>query len=458
MGKKSSFLCQECGHRSVMWMGRCPGCGSWNTLVEELTTAKGRPAKALGDDMLPIKLSQVDLAQENRYVTGIGELDRVLGGGVVPGSLILVGGDPGIGKSTLLLQAASSLSSGGSVLYITGEESLKQVAMRAKRLGIKTENLFLASETDIETAIQQLTNLSPRVAVIDSIQTMMHPEISSAPGSVSQVRESTARLMNFAKNHGIAIFIVGHVTKEGAIAGPRVLEHMVDTVLYFEGDGHQSYRILRAVKNRFGSTNELGIFEMQGRGLKEIANPSALFLERHPLSSAPGSVVVPSLEGTRPLLVEIQALVCPNSFGVPRRMTTGVDHNRVALIMAVLEKRVGLKMGGHDAYVNVVGGVRLLEPAVDLAVALALASSYREKLVADDMVVIGEIGLTGEVRPVTGLERRLKEAQNLGFRKALVPQTGIGKMTLPKMNIFTVNTLYEAIDLALNVKGGAYRG
>lgn len=397
----------------------------------------------------PKLLSQVDMAEEDRYPTGINELDRVLGGGVVPGSLVLIGGDPGIGKSTLLLQAASSLSTSGKVLYITGEESLRQVGLRAGRLGLKTNEIYLACETNLEYISEYIKKVSPRVAVVDSIQTMVHPDVTSAPGSVSQVREVTAKLMHHAKEHGTSIFIVGHVTKEGTIAGPRVLEHMVDTVLYFEGDRHQSFRVLRTVKNRFGSTNELGIFEMQGQGLVEIENPSAMFMARHPLSTAPGSVVVPSIEGTRPLLVEIQALVSSNSYGVPRRMTTGVDHNRVALIMAVLEKRVGMRMGSSDAYVNVVGGVRLLEPAVDLAVALSLASSFRDAAVPNDMVVVGEVGLTGEVRPVTSLERRLKEAEGMGFKKALVPCTGIKKMSLPDVQLYSIDTLVEAIEVAL---------
>uniref|UniRef100_UPI00195D4FBF DNA repair protein RadA n=1 Tax=Desulforadius tongensis TaxID=1216062 RepID=UPI00195D4FBF len=450
MRNKTSFWCQECGHRSPRWMGKCPNCGAWNTLVEEPSTTKSPKNKITGNSQFPKLISQVDLSQEERYSTGIGELDRVLGGGVVPGSLVLIGGDPGIGKSTLLLQAAGSLSAGGKVLYITGEESMRQVGIRAQRLGIDTKKLYLACETDLEIITGYLKEFSPKVAVVDSIQTMVHPDISSAPGSVSQVREATAKLMQYAKEYGISIFIVGHVTKEGTLAGPRVLEHMVDTVLYFEGDRHQSFRILRTVKNRFGSTNELGIFEMRHQGLVEIENPSAMFMARHPLASAPGSVVVPSIEGSRPLLVEIQALICPNSFGVPRRMTTGVDHNRVALIMAVLEKRVGLRMGNCDAYVNVVGGVRLTEPAVDLAVALSLASSFKEVAIFNDMVVVGEIGLTGEVRPVTALERRLKEAESMGFKKALVPGTGIKKMTLPAIEIYPANTVAEAIAAALN--------
>jgi DNA repair protein RadA/Sms len=419
-------------------------------MVEEIYSPVKKKIKDVNSAQVPTLLSDIQLSNEERYSTGIGELDRVLGGGVVPGSLVLIGGDPGIGKSTLLLQAADSLSSGGKVLYISGEESMKQVGIRAKRLGINNNsNLYLACETDMETIGEQLLQLSPRVAVIDSIQTMMQTEVGSAPGSVSQVRECTSRLMRYAKQYGISIFIVGHVTKEGTLAGPRVLEHMVDTVLYFEGDRHQSFRILRTVKNRYGSTNELGIFEMQGQGLKEVANPSMLFMARHPFSTAPGSVVVPSIEGTRPILVEIQSLVCPTSFGMPRRMTTGVDHNRVALIMAVLEKRVGLRMGNYDAYVNVVGGVKLLEPAVDLAVAITLASSYREIPVDNDMVVLGEIGLTGEVRQVTALERRLKEAENMGFKKALVPKNKVNCDELPNIKLYPADTVAESIEIAL---------
>ena len=417
-------------------------------MVEEAPSLKIKKSIRGREDCSPVLLSKVDCASEERYPTGIGELDRVLGGGVVPGSLVLIGGDPGIGKSTLLLQAAQGFGAKDKVLYVSGEESLQQLGMRAKRLGIDTGNLYLAAENDVETVAGFLTRMHPKVAVIDSIQTMTHPEISSAPGSVSQVRETCAELMRLAKNYGISIFIVGHVTKEGTLAGPRVLEHMVDTVLYFEGDRHQSFRILRTVKNRFGSTNEVGIFEMQGAGLTEVPNPSALFVVKQPVA-APGAVVVPSIEGTRPLLVEIQALVCPNSFGVPRRMTAGVDHNRVALILAVLEKRVGFRLGNHDAYVNVVGGVRLIEPAVDLPAALALASSYREKAVANDMVVIGEIGLTGEVRPVNALDRRLKEAASMGFKKALVPAKGLNNIKVPDMQIFTINTVAEAIEIGL---------
>lgn len=441
-------MCQECGHRSLRWLGKCPGCGAWNTVVEELAVP-GKRKTGRRRDTVVLPLSEIELSREERYSTGIGELDRVLGGGVMPGSLVLIGGDPGIGKSTLLLQVANSLSVAGKVLYVSGEESVKQIGIRAKRLGIAGEQLFLACETDLNTVEEQILKISPRVAVIDSIQTMMHPDITSAPGSVSQVRECTARLMRYAKEYGISIFIVGHVTKEGTLAGPRVLEHMVDTVLYFEGEHHQNYRILRTVKNRYGSTNELGIFEMTSVGLKEVANPSALFMARHPLSDTPGSVVLPSIEGTRPILVEIQSLVCPSSLGMPRRMTTGVDHHRVALIMAVLEKRVGLRLGGHDAYVNVVGGVKLLEPAVDLPVAAALASSFRERSIPYDMVVMGEIGLTGEVRPVTAIDRRLAEAANMGFKRALVPRTGSKKINIKNIEIISADTVAEAIEILL---------
>ncbi|MCD5406184.1 MAG: DNA repair protein RadA [Desulfotomaculum sp.] len=446
VGVKSGFFCQECGSKSPRWMGKCPECASWNTLVEEIHLPPPK-FKSYKKQQQPLLLAEVELAKEERYPTGMPEFDRVLGGGVVPGSLILVGGDPGIGKSTLLLQAAGKLGTKDKVLYISGEESLAQVGMRAKRLHINADKLYLICETNIETILAHFEKTAPRVAVIDSIQTMFHPDISSAPGSVSQVRESTDKLVRYAKECGTTIFVIGHVTKEGTLAGPRVLEHMVDTVLYFEGDKQQSFRILRTVKNRFGSTNELGIFEMQDRGLVEITNPSALFMARHPLSSNPGSVVVPSIEGTRPLLVEIQALLCANSFGTPRRMTTGVDHNRVALIMAVLEKRVGLNMGGHDAYVNVVGGVRLLEPAVDLAVALALASSFRDLVLDHDLVVVGEVGLTGEVRLVNSMERRLLEAVNLGFKKALIPRVNTEKVQVAGLEIFMASTVAEAIEI-----------
>ncbi|MCL6635785.1 MAG: DNA repair protein RadA [Peptococcaceae bacterium] len=445
---RTSFYCQECGHRSTRWLGRCPACGAWNTLVEEQPGKhpEGRPAPE--GRSVPYPVTEVPAMDEERMLTGIGELDRVLGGGVVPGSLVLVGGDPGIGKSTLLLQVAHCLSRRGKVLYASGEESVRQVRLRADRLKAVSPSLLLLSETDVDAVERVIFDLSPSAVVIDSIQTMMKGEIASAPGSVSQVRECAAQLMRLAKSSGISIFLVGHVTKEGAIAGPRVLEHMVDAVLYLEGDRHQTYRILRGVKNRFGSTNEIGVFEMRGCGLVEVANPSGLFLLRRLQGEVPGSAVVASLEGTRPLLVEIQALVSPSGYGVPRRMTAGVDYNRVSLIVAVLEKRVGLHLGGHDIYVNAAGGVKLLEPAVDLGIALALASSFRDAPVDPVLAAAGEIGLTGELRAVAGAEKRVKEALQMGFHRFILPGP-VPFLTPEGMAIENAASLSEALERAL---------
>lgn len=449
MRVKSKFFCQECGHQSARWLGRCPGCGAWNSFVEEFVNKPAAGAASPGRDR-PRPVTEVPALAEERFPTDIGEMDRVLGGGVVPGSLVLVGGDPGIGKSTLLLQVAHQLSRKLRVLYVSGEESARQVRLRADRLGALSPGLLLVSETNIDVVERHLRELAPPVAIIDSIQTMFKSEVVSAPGSVGQVRECAAQLMRLAKTTGISIFLVGHVTKEGVLAGPRVLEHMVDTVLYLEGDRHQYFRILRGVKNRFGSTNEIGIFEMRGSGLVEVDNPSTLFLVRRLQGDVPGSAVVAGLEGTRPLLVEIQALVSPAGYGVPRRMTAGVDHNRVALIAAVLEKRVGLNLGNHDIYVNAVGGVKLDEPAVDLAIACALASSFKDIPVDSGMAFAGEIGLTGEVRTVTGVEKRVKEAFKLGFSRFLLS----GQSAVPaneEAGILTADTLAEALELALKV-------
>ena len=396
-------------------------------------------------------VTEVSATEEERRSTGMPELDRVLGGGLVPGSLVLLGGDPGIGKSTLLLQVAGAVSAAGQrVLYVSGEESTRQIRMRAERLGALNPELYLYAETDLDVVKEQVGKVSPELMVTDSIQTMYGPDLSSSPGSVSQVRECTARLMRLAKECSISVFVVGHVTKEGMIAGPRVMEHMVDVVLYFEGERHQSFRILRGVKNRYGSTNEIGIFEMSGAGLREVPNPSSFFLMDYAVRDAAGSAVVPTMEGTRPLLVEVQALVSPTSLGVPRRMTTGVDHNRVALIMAVLEKRLGLMLGNCDAYVNVVGGVRIDEPAVDLGIAMALASSFRERVIDGQTVVVGELGLTGEIRPVAAVEKRLHEAARLGFRRCVIP----GRKDRPVddgltagLTIMEASTLAEAFDL-----------
>ncbi|HAP93198.1 MAG TPA: DNA repair protein RadA [Desulfotomaculum sp.] len=450
MAVKTSFFCQECGCQSHRWLGRCPGCGSWNTMVEE----RGQPVTR-NDGKQPgvvpvICISEIQAPGEERFSTGIQELDRVLGGGVIPASVVLLGGDPGIGKSTLLLQAAERLSSAGRrVLYASGEESVRQIQLRASRLKARSEELYLAFETDVDRLEQCIIDLAPAVVVVDSIQTIFKSEVGSAPGSVSQVRECTMQLMRLAKDRGVSIFIVGHVTKEGMLAGPRLLEHIVDTVLYFEGERHQFFRILRSCKNRFGSTNEIGIFEMSDSGLAEVNNPSALFIMNHSKTPLPGTAVVPVLEGTRPLLVEIQALVSLTTFGTPRRMTAGVDYNRVVLIAAVLEKRAGLPLTGYDIYVNAVGGVRLDEPSADLGIALAMASSFRDVPVDPSLVVVGEVGLAGEIRPVGGVAKRINEAAKLGFLKSLVPVNNVSQIKEPGMEITGVETLTEAIEKAV---------
>ena len=424
--KKIVFFCQECGYESAKWMGQCPGCKAWNTFVEEpVSTVKkstGAAASRLTGRAEPMLLKDIRLDEDERKTTEIGELDRVLGGGIVPGSLVLVGGDPGIGKSTLLLQVCRNLSQdGNSVLYISGEESLGQIRLRANRIGTFNDKMQLLCETNLDTVRQVMERLKPEVAIIDSIQTMFSEEVGSAPGSVSQVRESTNVLMQIAKGLGITIFIVGHVTKEGNVAGPRVLEHMVDTVLYFEGDRHASYRILRAVKNRFGSTNEIGVFEMKESGLQEVANPSEYLLDGRP-ENASGCVVACSMEGTRPILVEIQALVCQSNFGIPRRTAVGTDFNRVNLLMAVLEKKVGLHLASSDAYVNIAGGMKMTEPAIDLGICLAIVSSVKDIVIPDGLMAFGEIGLSGEVRAVSMAGQRVKEAKKLGFDTVILPE------------------------------------
>ena len=427
--KKSIFFCQNCGHEESKWLGQCPVCRQWNTFVEEkVTVAKtGGQTKSLKEAEV-VALSSVQTDREERVCTGIGELDRVLGGGIVPGSLVLVGGDPGIGKSTLLLQVCQRLTERKQkLLYISGEESLKQIKLRADRMGTFTDDLLLLCETNIETIRSVIEKERPSLVVIDSIQTMYSEEVSSAPGSVSQVREATNIFMQIAKGMGISIFIVGHVTKEGTVAGPRVLEHMVDTVLYFEGDRHASYRILRGVKNRFGSTNEIGVFEMRQDGLREVENPSEFMLNGRP-ENASGSVVACSMEGTRPILLEIQALVCRSNFGMPRRTAAGTDYNRVNLLMAVLEKRLGLPLSNYDAYVNIAGGIRINEPAVDLGIVLALVSSYKNRPVSEDVLVFGEVGLSGEVRAVNMPEQRVSEAKKLGFQTCILPQVCLEHM------------------------------
>lgn len=421
---KTKFVCQACGFINSKWMGKCPECGAWDSIVEERIEEDRRGTLKEGSlgGQKPVMLHEIALNEEERMLTGIGELDLVLGGGLVKGSLVLVGGEPGIGKSTLLLQAADQVARNKrKVLYVSGEESLRQTKLRAARLGIAGEQLYLISENELDLIFSAIADLKPDLVIIDSIQTVFQADIQSAPGSVSQVREATGQLMRLAKGMGITVLIVGHVTKAGALAGPKVLEHMVDTVLYFEGEKHHLFRVLRAVKNRFGSTNEVGIFEMTGEGLMEVSNPSHLFLLNRP-EQASGSVVMSSVEGSRPILVEIQALAAPAPFGTPRRMAVGVDYNRSAMLIAVLEKRLGMRFQDHDAYVNVVGGMELREPAADLAIMAALASSLRNDPMESDMVVFGEVGLTGEVRAVNGAEKRVVEAQKLGFRKVVMPQ------------------------------------
>lgn len=423
--KKSVYFCQNCGHEESKWLGQCPMCKEWNTFAEEkVVSTKGQ--KSSGEKQVQaVTLSSVTTDEDERMKTELVELDRVLGGGIVPGSLVLVGGDPGIGKSTLLLQVCQKLSAmNKKVLYISGEESLKQIKLRANRMGEFSENLYLLCETSLNLIQTAIEREKADVVVIDSIQTMYNEEIGSAPGSVSQVRESTNVFMQLAKGMNIAIFIVGHVTKEGTVAGPRVLEHMVDTVLYFEGDRHASYRILRGVKNRFGSTNEIGVFEMRKEGLVEVENPSEFMLSGKP-ENASGSVVACAMEGTRPMLMEIQALVCKSNFGMPRRTAAGIDYNRVNLLMAVLEKRVGLPLSGYDAYVNIAGGIRMNEPAVDLGIIMAVASSYKNRPVSEDTIVFGEVGLSGEVRAVTMPEQRVAEAKKLGFKVCVVPEVSL---------------------------------
>ena len=446
------FYCQNCGYESSKWMGQCPGCREWNSFVEEKVNTKaagtGAAAKTLRESAKPSRLSEITLHAEERMSTHMKELDRVLGGGIVSGSLLLVGGDPGIGKSTLLLQVCRYMAMDNKkVLYISGEESLKQIKIRANRIGEFGENLFLLCETSLEVIEETIRNLMPDITIIDSIQTMYQDTVSAAPGSVSQVREATNVFLQLAKGLGVSIFIVGHVTKEGTVAGPRVLEHMVDTVLYFEGDRHASYRILRGVKNRFGSTNEIGVFEMKEQGLMEVENPSEFMLEGKP-EGASGSIVSCSMEGTRPILFEIQALVCHTNFGYPRRQAIGTDFNRVNLLMAVLEKRVGLQMADCDAYVNLAGGMKITEPAIDLGIAMAVASSFKNRPIDDHMAAFGEIGLSGEVRGVNMIEQRIQEAVKLGFTTCVVPKVCVRQIKENKdVKIIGVSSVQDAIDL-----------
>lgn len=455
-GKKTVFFCQECGHESPKWMGQCPACKKWNTFVEETVTPSQGKAAGPGSGGMraaePVSLSQVQINEEERIHTGIKELDRVLGGGIVGGSMTLVGGDPGIGKSTLLLQVCRNLADQVQVLYISGEESLKQIKLRAQRIGAFSDKMLLLCETNLNTIRQVIERRKPDVVIIDSIQTMYNEEVSSAPGSVSQVRESTGVLMQIAKGLGVSIFIVGHVTKDGNVAGPRVLEHMVDTVLYFEGDRHASYRILRGVKNRFGSTNEIGVFEMREEGLVEVENPSEFMLDGRP-EGASGSVVACSMEGTRPILIEIQALVCSSGFGIPRRTAAGTDFNRVNLLMAVLEKRLGMNLSSSDAYVNIAGGIRMNEPAIDLGILLAVVSSYKDIVIDDKVLVFGEVGLSGEVRAVSMAEQRVLEAKKLGFTTIILPAVCMKSVqNITDVCLIPVETIRDAVQFLMKEK------
>jgi DNA repair protein RadA/Sms len=447
------YVCQQCGSAQAKWMGRCPDCGEWNTLVE--TVVESRSARAGGmaaatSRNQPRLLRDVAADGFTRISLAMGELDRVLGGGLVPGSIVLIGGDPGIGKSTLLLQASAVLAAaGGPVLYVSGEESAQQIKLRAARIGLDGDGLYVLTETNVEAILDHIQQLQPRLVVVDSIQTVYLDELDSAAGSVSQVRESAARLMQVAKGQNIPVFLIGHVTKTGMLAGPRVLEHIVDTVLYLEGDRFHAYRLLRCVKNRFGASSEVGVFEMQDVGMAEVTNPSEVFLAER-LPNAAGSAIAVTLEGTRPLLVEIQALSSTTSFGNPRRTPNGVDFNRLLLLVAVLSKRVGVRLSDQDVFVNVVGGLRVSEPAADLAVACAIASSFRDVPVADDMAIIGEVGLSGELRAVSQLDARLKEAAKLGFSRCLVPQSRhLDKLKLPGIELLSARSLAQALEIAL---------
>ena len=449
---KTVFFCTNCGNETPKWMGRCPGCGAFNTMEEhvEKPVAPGRAKPApVGNSRRPQRLREVASDGEIRFSTGMGELDRVLGGGAVAGSLVLVGGAPGIGKSTLLLQICNSLCSGRKVLYVSGEESERQLKLRAERLGVDPDELFILSETRLSDVLEAVDEMQPDILIVDSVQTLYNDDNESSPGSVSQVKDCTMSMMQLSKSNGITVFVVGHINKDGNIAGPKVLEHMVDCVLYFEGDPKTSYRMLRAAKNRFGSTNEIGVFEMMDRGLAEVPNPSQMLLEGRP-EGANGTCVACVMEGTRPILAEVQALVTKTSFNVPRRAADGFDFNRAVLLMAVAEKRAGMRLDMFDAYINVIGGLRLDEPGADLPVVLAVASSYREKPIADDMFAVGEVGLTGEIRAVTHMDQRLAEAARLGFRKCIIPKSGSEKIDIPAgMTAYRVKNLREAIEIAI---------
>ena len=449
---RTVFFCTNCGNESLKWMGRCPGCGAYNTIEEhiEKPMAAGRAKSApVGQSRRPQRIREVTSGGELRFSTGMGELDRVLGGDAVAGSLVLVGGAPGIGKSTLLLQICVQLCAGRRVLYISGEESEKQLKLRAERLGVSPEDLYILSETRLSDVVAAIEATQPDILIVDSIQTLYNEENDSSPGSVSQVKDCTMTMMQLSKSQGITVFVVGHINKDGNIAGPKVLEHMVDSVLYFEGDPNTSYRLLRAAKNRFGSTNEIGVFEMMDTGLVEVPNPSQMLLEGRP-EGASGTCVSCVMEGTRPVLAEVQALVTKTSFNVPRRAADGFDFNRAVLLMAVLEKRAGMKLNAFDAYINVIGGLRLDEPSADLSVALAVASSYRDLPIADELVAMGEVGLTGEIRAISNMNQRLGEVSRLGFKKCIIPRSGSDKLEIPAgLTVYRVRNLLEAIETAL---------
>lgn len=450
---RTIFFCTCCGSETHQWQGKCPACGAWNTLEEhiEKRSSNGKAnAAPVGISRTPKRLSQVDMDTEIRFFTGMGELDRVLGGGAVAGSLVLVGGAPGIGKSTLLLQICDNLCKDRTVLYISGEESERQIKLRAVRLGVTSEQLYLLSETRLSDILEAVEGINPDILIIDSIQTLYNEENSSSPGSVSQVKDCTMSLMQLSKANGITVFVVGHINKDGAIAGPKVLEHMVDCVLYFEGDVNSSYRLLRAAKNRFGSTNEIGVFEMMDSGLAEVPNPSQMLLAGRP-EGAPGTCVACVMEGTRPILAEVQALVTKTTFNVPRRAADGFDFNRAVLLMAVSEKRAGMKLNVFDAYINVIGGLQLDEPGADLPVVLAVASSYRDQPISGTLAAIGEVGLTGEIRSVSNMNQRLSEVVRLGFKECIVPKGSVQKLEIPgDLKIYAVRNIREAIEIALN--------
>ncbi|MBH0311656.1 DNA repair protein RadA [Alcaligenes faecalis] len=449
---KTKYVCQYCGYETAKWLGKCPECTKWNTFVEEIDDKSVKKETFIVDksSSKPVTINSIRSKGEERFSTCINELDRVLGGGVVKGSLVLVGGDPGIGKSTMLIQVSSNVAeSGKKVLYITGEESESQIKMRAQRLGINSNNLYIFAENNLSLIEAQLDKIDPEMIILDSIQTVYNPEIASAPGTVSQIKEGTSKFMKIAKKMGISTFLVGHVTKEGSLAGPKLLEHMVDTVLYFEGERYNTYRLVRAVKNRFGSTNELGVFEMRDTGLEELENPSKVLISEKP-KDVSGSVIISTVEGTRPMLIELQALVSPTSFGIPKRTSTGVDYNRVAMLLAVLEKRVGLQIQNQDVYLNIVGGIKINEPSIDLGIAIAVASSFKNIAIDENIAVTGEVGLTGEIRAVSFIEKRIAECKKLGFKQIVIPKSNYELVKDTKgIKILPAENLRQAINIVL---------